>query len=45
MKQFTEKEQLLKLLLQKYSDQEHAETNAIKTNFKIDMEKLAEMKD
>lgn len=45
MKQFTEKEQMLKLLLQKYSDQQHAETNAIKTNFKIDKAKLEEMKD
>lgn len=45
MKQFTEKEQMLKLLLQKYSDQQHAETNAIKTNFKIDKEKLEELKD
>lgn len=45
MKQFTEKEQMLKLLLQKYSDQQHAETNAIKANFKIDKAKLEEMKD
>lgn len=45
MKQFTEKEQMLKLMLQKYSDQQHAETNAIKANFKIDKDKLEEMKD
>lgn len=30
MKQFTEKEQLLKLMLHKYSDQMHAEEHAIK---------------
>lgn len=45
MKQFSEKEQLLKLLLQKYADQQHAETDAIKKNFKIDKDKLEELKD
>ena len=45
MKQFMEKEQLLKLMLSKYSDQQHAETSAIKANFKVDREKLEAMKD
>jgi hypothetical protein len=30
MKQFTEKEQLLKIMLQSSSDQQYAETNSIK---------------
>lgn len=45
MKQFTEKEQLLKLLIQKYTDQNISEASAIKKNFKIDKEKLEELKD
>lgn len=45
MKQFTEKEQMLKLMLAKYSDQQHAETNGVKQMFKIDKEKLEELKD
>ena len=36
---------MLKLLLGKYSDQQHAETNAIKQNFKVDKDKLEELKD
>lgn len=40
MKQFTEKEQALKLLLQKYMDEGVSEQNAIKANFKIDYDKL-----
>ena len=40
MKHFTEKEQKLKLLLAKYGDQQQAETDAIKKNFKIEKEKL-----
>lgn len=45
MKHFTEKEQSLKLLLQKYTDQQLAERDAIKGNFAIDYEKLNEIKD
>ena len=45
MKQFTEKEQLLKLLIQKYTDQNISEASSIKKNFKIDKEKLEELKD
>merc|ERR1712060_74453 len=45
MKQFTEKEQMLKLMLQKYSDQQLAETQAIKQSFEIDKDKLEELKD
>lgn len=45
MKQFTEKEQMLKLLLQKYSDQQHAEQDAIKKQYKMDKDKLEELKD
>mmetsp|Transcript_7555 Transcript_7555/g.5445 ORF Transcript_7555/g.5445 Transcript_7555/m.5445 type:complete len:121 (-) Transcript_7555:1238-1600(-) len=44
MKQFTEKEQQLKLLLQKYMDEGLSEQNAIKANFKIDYDKLNELK-
>jgi len=40
MKQFTEKEQLLKLLSQKYLDQQSAEVDHIKNNFSLDREKL-----
>lgn len=36
---------MLKLLLQKYSDQTHAETDSIKKQFKIDKDKLEEIKD
>ena len=36
---------MLRIILQKYSDQQHDETNAIKQNFKIDKEKLEELKD
>ena len=42
-KQFTEKEQLLKLTNQKYMDQAAAETEAIKSQFAIDYEKLKEL--
>lgn len=45
MKQFTEKEQMLKLLLNKYADQQHAETEAIKANFDIEKDKLNAIKD
>lgn len=45
MKHFTEKEQKLKLLLTKYGDQQQAETDAIKKNFKIEKEKLDQIKD
>jgi len=44
-KQFMEKEQLLKLMLGKYSDQQHAETAAIKANFRLEKDKLDELKD
>lgn len=36
---------MLKLLLSKYSDQQHAETNGVKQMFKIDKDKLDELKD
>lgn len=42
-KQFTEKEQLLKLTNQKYMDQQAAETEAIKAQFAIDYEKLKDL--
>ena len=40
MKQFLEKDQTLKNLMQKYMDQRVAEISAIQANFKIDMEAL-----
>lgn len=36
---------MLKLLLAKYADQQHAETDGIKKNFKIEKDKLQDMKD
>jgi len=45
MKHFTEKEQKLKLLMSKYEDQQQAETDAIKKNFKIEKDKLDQIKD
>ena len=45
MKQFTEKEQLLKLLLNKYAEQKAGEQENIKRNFAIDLEKLKSLKD
>ena len=45
MKQFTESEQMLKLLMQKYMDQQAAETDNIKATFKIDYDKLEQMKE
>lgn len=44
-KQFTEKEQMLKLLNQKYMDQQASEADAIKAQFKIDYEKLEKLKE
>lgn len=44
-KQFTEKEQLLKLLNQKYLDQQASETESIKNQFKIDYDKLGKLLD
>lgn len=43
--QYTEKEQQLKLMNQKYLDQEAAELNNIKEAFKLEYEKLDKMKD
>ena len=40
MKQFLDKDQTLKNLMQKYMDQRVAEISAIQANFKIDMEAL-----
>ena len=45
MQQFTEKEQTLKLLMQKYLDQQAAETDNIKSTFKLEYDKLDAMKD
>lgn len=36
---------MLRIMLQKYSEQQHDETNAIKQNFKIDKNKLDELKE
>ena len=36
---------MLRIILQKYSEQQHDETNAIKQNFKIDKNKLEELKE
>jgi len=44
LKQFTEKEQLLKLLLARYSDQQHSEMDAIKKSFKIQKDGLEAIK-
>lgn len=44
-KQFTEKEQMIKALLSKYMEARLAETAAIKANFKIDQDKLDQLKE
>merc|ERR1712166_357610 len=44
-KQFTEKEQMIKALLSKYMEARLAETAAIKANFKIDLDKLDQLKE
>lgn len=44
-KQFVEKEAKLKALVNKYMDDKLAETTAVKGNFKVDYEKLEELKE
>lgn len=44
-KQYTEKEQMLKAILQKYTDMRMAEEAGIKAQFKIDYENLEMIKD
>jgi len=44
-KQFVEKEAKLKALVNKYMDDKIAETTSVKGNFRVDYEKLEELKE
>jgi hypothetical protein len=44
-KQFVEKEAKLKALVNKYMDDKLAETTSVKGNFRVDYEKLEELKE